>query len=266
MNRTHRRATIGRLTVVVGALLLGACAASANARRNSSVLDFLYDGASPSADSLRVAPTLRLPLRVGIAFVPEGSDDGTSRRRHVHRDDESVLTEQDKLALMNRVAERFRDRAYVSTIELIPTDYLRPRGGFENLEQLRQMFGVDVVALISYDQVQFTDERKRSLLYLTIAGAYLVDGAKNDTRTMLDAAVFDVTSRRLLFRAPGQSHVEGSASPADARLHRRKDGRTGLQLASDDLAVNLDSAVAQFSARLREPRSDVRVIRPDSAR
>ncbi len=47
-----------------------------------------------------------------------------------------------------------------------------------------------------YDQVQFTGEGLLSLTYWTIVGAYLVPGEKNETKTMLDAAVFYIASRR----------------------------------------------------------------------
>ena len=262
MTGNTRRAASRALASLAFLAIAAGCGSTMDARRSSSILHFLADGPTPTRDSARV-PTLRLPLRVGIVFVPDAADDVAHRYR---LGTDAVLSQEDKQQLMQRVAERFRDKPYVRDIELIPTDYLTPRGGFSNLDQLRQMFGVDVVALVSYDQVQFTDERKRSVLYLTIAGAYLVEGERNDTRTMLDAAVFDVGSRRLLFRAPGQSRIQGSASAADASLRLRQDAREGLRRASDDLAVNLDSAIVRFSARLREPQNDIRVIRPDGAR
>ncbi len=48
------------------------------------------------------------------------------------------------------------------------------------------MYDIDVIALVSYDQVQFTDGSFLSLTYWTIVGAYVVAGEKNDTSTMLD--------------------------------------------------------------------------------
>ena len=61
------------------------------------------------------------------------------------------------------------------------------------------------MALVSYDQVANTSEKTSSLLYWTIVGAYVVKGNKNDVQTFVDTAVFDMATRKLLFRAPGVS-------------------------------------------------------------
>ena len=60
------------------------------------------------------------------------------------------------------------------------------------------MFGIDVIALVSYDIVQFTGEGLSSISYWTLVGAYAVRGEKNDTHTMIDAAVYDIASRKHL--------------------------------------------------------------------
>lgn len=40
---------------------------------------------------------------------------------------------------------------------------------------------MDVVALVSRDQVQFTDQGLLSLTHWTLVGAYIVPGERNDT-------------------------------------------------------------------------------------
>lgn len=69
---------------------------------------------------------------------------------------------------MERVAAEFKGRDYIQSIEIIPTSYLRPAGGFANLNQVRSLLGVDVIALVAYDQAQFTNENILSLAYWTI--------------------------------------------------------------------------------------------------
>ena len=71
------------------------------------------------------------------------------------------------------------------------------------------MFNVDVVVLLSYDQMQFSDNNRLSVFYWTIVGGYLVNGSQYDVSTLVDASVFDVASRQLLFRAPGTSQLKG---------------------------------------------------------
>lgn len=239
--------------------LTTACASSGTStRRRSNVVEYL---AAQPADSIvrgRATPRLQLPLRVGIAFVPTHESD---RAGGQHPD---AFAARDRLVLMERVRDHFAARPWVGSIELIPDAYMTPRGGFEDLDKLRALLGVDVVALLSYDQVQFTDDSRLKITYLTIAGAYLVNGDRNDTRTMLDAAVFDVPSRRMLFRAAGESHVRAGATAVTAEQKRREDARKGLHAAADDLVTKLDAALETFAARVRSPNTDIVVVRPDT--
>lgn len=94
-------------------------------------------------------------------------------------------------------------------------------------------------SLSSPDQVQFTDTGLLSLTYWTLVGAYVVKGEKNDTQTMLDAAVYDIRSRKLLFRAPGISRVKNSATPVNLTEKLRLDRDEGFRLAAAELVTNL---------------------------
>ena len=55
------------------------------------------------------------------------------------------------MKMLERVRAAFSGLQYVSAIEIIPSTYLRPAGGFANLEQAARMFNLDAVALLSYD-------------------------------------------------------------------------------------------------------------------
>jgi rhombotail lipoprotein len=68
---------------------------------------------------------------------------------------------------------------------------------------------------------------------------------------MVDAAVFDIASRKLLFRAPGLSHVDGTATPVNLSEQLRLDSSEGLRLASDDLVVKLRAELARFQERVQ---------------
>ena len=134
--------------------------------------------------------------------------------------------------LMERISAEFRSLPFVRDIDLIPTDYLTNGGGFTNLDQIRTMYGIDVITLVSYDQVQHTDEGMLSLSYWTIVGAYTVKGEKNDTSTMVDAVLYDIPSRKLLFRAPGTSRVKGSSTLVNLSEQLRTDSLNGFHLGS----------------------------------
>lgn len=237
-------------------VLLVGCAGQQQGVR-SSVVDFLY----PDAQEV-IQPgmaELSLPLRVGIAFVPE--ERSYQRGELIGRPGSgySELTAAMKADLLEQVANSFRQLDYVQSIEVIPTTYLRPRGGFTNLNQIKTMFGIDVIALVSYDQVQFTHDSALSLTYWTLVGAYLFKGDKNDTSTLMDTVVYDIASQRLLFRAPGQSVVKGRSTPVNLAAELRHDSRQGFELASDDMTANLQQELQRFEQRLKERPSDIRV-------
>jgi rhombotail lipoprotein len=63
---------------------------------------------------------------------------------------------------------------------------------------------------------------------------------------MLDAVVYDIASRALLFHAPGKSAVTGSATPVDSARVGRQRSEEGYALATDDLIANLGTALAEF--------------------
>ncbi|MBL6755431.1 MAG: rhombotarget lipoprotein [Planctomycetes bacterium] len=248
MSLSFSRKHAGLALMALGALGAG-CATGQNSRFTSSVVDYLYgDKEQVVTQSI---PRLSLPLRVGIAFVP-GDNDG--RRQH-------VITENQKLRLSRRIASQFEEVPYVESIEEIPTAYLQPRGGFTNLDQIRSMYDIDVIALISYDQVQHTDEDWTSVTYWTIVGAYVVSGEINDTSTMVDAAVFDIASRKFLFRAPGLSHVTGKGTPVNLSEQLRLDSMEGLELATDELIGNLQAELGRFQQRVEESPEEYEVHR-----
>ncbi len=243
-------------------VLLAACAQTAT-RYNSSAVDYLY----PDRDRV-VEPTgtpyLNLPLTVGVAFVPgnhaafrNGSGRLSGRRMADNRED--VLTESEKTRLLEKVSQRFETLDFVQTIEIIPSAYLVPQGSFANLDQIRTMFGIDVIALVAYDQSQFTDEGVASITYWTLVGAYIVPGEKNATHTMIDASVYDISSRSLLFRAPGIGYVKSTATPINLSEQLRRDRVTGFDQASDDLLVNLENQLDRFKASIKRRPESVQI-------
>lgn len=239
--------------MVILAILGAGCAhlyGRSQVRQNASVVDFLFPAGSDQVVEPSI-PTLNLPLDVGVAFVPGARGDG----RLDHH-----LSEERKARLLQDVAREFEPYKFVRKIEIIPSAYLRPGGSFANLDQLARMFGVQVIALVSYDQVQFTDEDFTSFAYWTLVGAYVVEGEKNDTQTLLDAVVYDVASRKLLFRAPGVSRIEARATPVNLSEELREDADAGFQKAATNLVTNLKTELASFQERVRNRPEEVKVV------
>ena len=156
------------------------------------------------------------------------------------------------MELMKEVSKNFKIYDFVKSIELIPSAYLRDKGSFANLDQIRTMYGVDVVALLSYDQTQFTDEGLASITYWTLIGAYIIPGEKNDTHTMVDASVYDIQSRKMLFRAPGISHIKSKATPINLSEQLRMDSLESFKEASKDLVTNLEIQLELFKEKVKE--------------
>jgi rhombotail lipoprotein len=227
---------------LIGAGCTGMWGGARKTARSSSVVSYLYPGQANPLPPTDI-PVLRLPLRVGIAFVPSGAATNYSS--------DVVISEVKKQALMERVAAEFRGRDYIQSIEIVPSSYLRAGGGFTNLEQVRGLLGVDVIALVAYDQVQFTNENILSLTYWTIVGAYIFHGNKNDTDTMMEAAVYDIASRHLLFRSAGSSHVEAGAAAVYVQQAKRADAGKGFDAATDDLIKNLKVQLETFRERVK---------------
>ncbi|HJV37227.1 MAG TPA: rhombotarget lipoprotein [Geothrix sp.] len=220
--------------------------------RRSSLMDYLYPKEKAAPMPNPAGARLKLPLKLGVAFVPGGAASWRVQ---------NLMAPGQEKQLLDVVKRSFQDRPWISEIKLVPSAYLRPGGGFENMDQVARMYGVDVMALVSVDQVQNTDPRWYSFTYLSIVGAYMLPGDANDTNTLIDAAVYDVASHTFLLRAPGQSQVKGSSTWAYREKQLREHSAKGLELAMADLAKNLDAEVGAFKAEVaRGERKDVDVV------
>ena len=233
--------TLFTFVLVVVLLALAGCASWSSGKgpkQVGSVVDYLYPNAKEPPVLKSEVTRLRPPVRVGVAFVP-GSGAAAG------------LPETEKIKLLERVKASFSKHEFIGNIEVIPTGYLQPKGGFTNLEQVARMFNVEVVALLSYDQVQFNDTNVLSVLYWTIVGAYIIHGDQYDVQTLVDASVFDVRTHKLLFRAPGTSQVKGSASMAGFSERARTARVEGYNKAVDDLVPKLQAELDRFKERIK---------------
>lgn len=255
MHSAIRLALVTALVCTVGGCATG------KSHYATSVVDYLYPNTKDPVVTPSI-PTLTLPMRVGIAFVPASRPQSTGwfGWRGAPRTHAFSLTENKKAELMQQVADHFKKYPFVKSIEIIPSTYLTSGGSFANLDQIRKIHGIDVIALLSYDQAQFTDEGFLSLTYWTIIGAYIVPGSKNDTHTMLDAVVYDIASRKMLFRAPGTSHIKGRSTPINLSEELRNDSTKGFNDAGSQMIVNLDSQLAVFKDKVKNAPQDYKVV------
>ena len=244
--------------LAVGAALLVGCDTWSPRERHhaNSLYNYLYGRETGHVDTETI-PVLSLPLRVGVAFVPP---DSPKDRPSYYPSEDAALSEPQKHDLVEKLSAQFRGRPFIKSVEYIPSDYLTPRGGFANLQQIRALYGIDVMVLLSYDQVQFTDQGLLSLSYWTIVGAYVFEGEKNDTQTMLDAAVYDIASRKLLFRAPGLSKIKGAATPVNLSQQLRRDSEKGFDEADTNMVAELNIQLDDFRQRIKSSPADFKIV------
>ena len=226
-----------RVSLLVLVLCQSGCTAVQD-HRKASALDYLYPGGRVEAPAQEVK--LQLPLRVGVAFAPGGIDPG------------GAFSEPQRREILKRVTAAFRDLPEAQFVEVLPTHNLDPKGGFENLRQTAGMYGMNVVVLVSYDQIQFQTPRRVSLLYWTLLGAYFVEGEQLETHTLLDANVFELDSRALLFSGSGSSVVRDSSTPVEIDETQRASSVLGFEQATDELILNLRLALSAFREHARK--------------
>lgn len=231
--------------IVMVALFLTGCSTmwnwsgGARSGASSSLVDYLYPDGEEPPDVEQTIPFLELPLRVGIGFVPGRAGYGT-------------ISEATKMQLLAKVKAEFIDRDYISHIEVIPDTYLRSKSGVIGMQQVARLYDVDVMALVSYDQVAVSEENPAGLLYWTIVGAYLIKATSNEVQTFVDTAVFDVDTARLLFRAPGAHTMSDRSTLVEAGEIVRKAKDASIGAAMEEMTGNLAVELDRFQERVKD--------------
>ena len=216
----------------------------------SSLVEFLYpDGRVPPAENQ--IPELRVPLRVGLAFLP--TQDGVGP------------TAAEREELLERIRKRFADRKFVTEIVTIPDYYLRNARGFEGLQGVQWLYTIDVMALVSYDQVQHRDDNDWSLGYLTIVGAYVLKGSHHDVATLVDLAVVDPVTQSLILRAGGTDSRNRNTTLVDQEREVRESSTASFATATTQMIDNFDLALTKFEADVRAGKANVRVAKRESS-
>lgn len=206
---------------------------------SSSLVDYLYPNGEVPPEQSETVPHVNLPLRVGLAFVPS-SYRGTD------------ISEATKMMLLENVKAEFIEHDYVQHIEIIPDTYLRSSDGITGMQQVARLYGVDVMALVSYDQVNVTEDNNAAFFYWTIIGAYMIKGTDNEVQTFVDTAVFDVATAKLLFRAPGADTSTGRSTAIESMESSRQRSAASFTTAMDKMTGNLSSELVNFEERAAE--------------
>jgi rhombotail lipoprotein len=215
---------------------------------SSSLVSFLYpDGRTPPPRD--ATPELHLPLRIGLAFLPSQSPGNYADLDAAHKEQ-----------ILERIRRRFADRKFVGEIVVIPDYYLKSSRGFEGLQGVQRLYSIDLMALVSYDQVTHRDDTNWSLTYLTIVGAFMFKATDRDVATMVDLAVVDPATQSLVLRAGGTDGSHGHSTLVEEQQDARLAGAESFDAASNQMIANFDAALNVFEASVREGHANVRVV------
>ncbi len=114
------------------------------------------------------------------------------------------------------------------------------------------------MALVSYDQVSIHELRKSSLAYWTIVGAYIAKGETTEYQTFVDTAVFDIRTKKMLFRAPGAHSDPRNQTAVGYEKANREMSMNSFKMASAAMTDNLALELARFKERVKQGK-DIRV-------
>ncbi|MCF6317998.1 MAG: rhombotarget lipoprotein [Proteobacteria bacterium] len=241
---------MSRLVLFICILSLSSCAIFGEYRQRhthtTSLVGFLYpQGKVPLSD--KSSPVLNLPLRIGLAYIPD-------------RSNKKVISPVLKNTLLENIKSSFKNKHYVSEMIVIPEMYLQNSQGYETLEQIKNLYQLDVIALVSYDQIVNAKENLLSLSYLTIVGAYIFPGTGYQVNTLIDMAVIDVDSRSILFRAAGTSSSKNKIVPEAYRSQAyRTNQNKEFEISMSNMQNNLIVELSNFEQRLRKKDSNDRI-------
>lgn len=215
---------------------------------SSSLANFLYPNKQTKVDTSKQIPQLQLPINIGLAFLPSKNWRGGN------------LDSSNQYQLLKKVKSGFSEHKFINEIKIIPSTYLRHHGmkkssGFDTLDQVARLHDVDVMALVSYDQLTQTLQNNASLLYWTIVGMYVIPGNENTIQTFVDTAIFDVRSRKMLMRAPGISKLQKRSTAIGVDHVMQNKSQQGFDLAFDDMMINLEVELQKLKDKVKEGKT-----------
>lgn len=225
------------LTPLLICLSLTACACGGSVhtvQRQSSLATYLYAG-KESAGTVPQKRPLIPPVRVGVSFVPA---DGKNLD----------IPETTKKQVIDTVrAQLATHKRYVSAAYAIPSSYLRPQGGVAELEQVAREFDVDVIVLLAANQFQKHERNSlAAFLDITIIGGFVIPGNTVDTNTVLEAAVYHVPSRALIFRTDGSDVKTSRSTQFASSGAAHNDTVSSIEDASKKLVMSIAQSLVKF--------------------
>jgi len=78
---------------------------------------------------------------------------------------------------------------------------------------------------------------------------------------MLDTAVYDIESKKMLLRAPGTSMIKGSSTIVNLSEELRKDSLEGIEEATTQMISNLGAQLEKLKEKIKRKPETVKIVR-----
>tara|TARA_R110002167_G_scaffold130988_6_gene314651 strand:- start:671 stop:1570 length:900 start_codon:yes stop_codon:yes gene_type:complete len=117
------------------------------------------------------------------------------------------------------------------------------------LKTLRNMYGVDIVAIISYQQDQRSSRNSfLSFLDIAIVPAYTIPSVKVTTSTVVDGKIVHIPSNAIIFRASGLNERSTHMTPVSSQENgTNEESIEGLKASIVDLGGNVSHILSGLS-------------------
>jgi rhombotail lipoprotein len=223
------------------------CTGISTVQRQSNLATFLFGGSEPKRPVQKVP--LKLPARVGVTFAP--GDPGTAN-----------IPETTKKQIIEAVRSQLaKHPRYVAGAQSIPPMYLQPKGGVNNLEQVAEQFDLDVIVILGASQFQKLGRNPlAAFMDVAVIGAFVIPGNSVDTSTVLEAAIYHVPSRALIFRTDGADTKSSRSTLYGSAQSAQDDAVTSIEDASQKLVVSIADALVGFEKFDVTKASEIRPI------
>ena len=139
--------------------------------------------------------------------------------------------------------ELLKNKDYVNGVRIISSRDIK---GKVNLNTIRDMYGVDILAILTYEQDQrSTQNSLATFLNLAIVPAYTVPSIKLTTSTVVDGKIVHIPSNSIIFRTSGVNERSTYLTPVSTLEGRpNEESIAGLQSAVSDLGNNVGKILA----------------------
>jgi rhombotail lipoprotein len=223
------------LICVLAAVTIGGCAADVHRTRVAGTAP-IFSYLSLKDSTIGATPTepLTFPTRVSIVYAPPMST--------------RPQTEQVPQTTLRAAAESLKTRllahsAYVKSVVIGHTSETL------SLEQTRNMYGCDIVVILSYSQLQNAERGGISkALDITLIGGHLYPGVTITTETGIEATVVHTPTQYILFTESGSDSRKNYSTPDGVNTTAGNAARKGFTAAIDDLADRMGKIIVKYDA------------------